>query len=237
MNDVNPNRTATAITRIALVTAGLLAASCGSLTQPSPEKASFAIDPGNPPPTMGSRQTSTAPAMGNVLRVRRLKVASPYNNMGFVYRSGHGEFHTDYYNGFIAAPDQLLTGALVKWLAQAGPFDSVVDTASGVDARYVLEGHVTALYGDYTDKAAPKAVIAMRVFLFDDSAANLSIVFQKVYEATSPIAAGNAASLVKGWDDAYRRILEQIAIDLRDNRSVAGKWSVLVPPFAVPSLR
>ena len=60
MNAVNPNRTARAITLIAVVTAGLLAASCGSLTQPSPEKASFAIDPGNPPPTMASRQTMSS---------------------------------------------------------------------------------------------------------------------------------------------------------------------------------
>lgn len=223
MNVLNPTRIGRAVAAFAPLAALVLAASCASLSQPSPDKASFAIDPGSPTATLASQHVSVAPSTGNVLRVRRLKVASPYNTLGFVYRSGHGAFRTDYYNGFVAEPDQLLTGELVKWLSQAGPFDSVVDTASGVAARYVLEGDVTALYGDYTDKAAPKAVIALRVFLFDDPAANLSIVFQKTYEAAAPIAAGDAESLVRGWDDAYRTILTDLTNDLREHSSTRSQ--------------
>jgi len=188
--------------------------------QPDPEKALFAIDPGDPP-AAGNSQTSslklpTTMRAETVLRVRLLRVASPYNGQAFVYKTTGNEFRTDYYNGFIAAPDQLLTGSLIAWLLRAGPFDSVVDVASGIPARYVLEGNVTALYGDYSDKAIPKAVMVVRIFLLDDHDANLRIMFEKQYSATSAIERGNVNSLVKGWGIAFRQILEQMTADLRD---------------------
>jgi cholesterol transport system auxiliary component len=215
-------RRAVAVVAAAVCT---LAASCGMLSQPAPEKALFAIDPGEPPAAVASSaprsKASTTMPGGAVLRVRRLRVASPYDGQEFVYRIKGDEFRSDYYNGFIAAPDQLLTGSLVAWVLRAGIFESVVDMSSGIPARYVLEGDVTALYGDYTDKAAPKAVMTVRVFLLDDADAGLRIIFQKEYNAAVPIDPGSAESLTKGLSHAFRQILEQMTADLRV-RSSAG---------------
>ena len=160
---------------------------------------------------------------GAVLQVRRLHIASPYDGQEFVYRTRSNEFRSDYYNGFIAAPDHLLTAGLIAWISRAGvgPFASVVDTESGIPARYVLEGNVTSLYGDYADKAAPKAVMSLKIFLFDDGDANARVIFQKEYSAAAPIEPGSAESLVNGWGKAFRQILERITADL-DQHSPTG---------------
>ncbi|HEY2585632.1 MAG TPA: ABC-type transport auxiliary lipoprotein family protein [Tepidisphaeraceae bacterium] len=184
----------------------LLATSCGNLAQPQPDKAFFAIDPGAPP---------AAPRRhGPVLQVSRLRVAAPYNGTAFVYRNKGGEFRSDYYNAFVAPPDQLLTGAVVRWLSAASPFNVVVDASSAVGGRYVLEGTVTDLYGDYTDPAAAKAVIAVHVFLLDEGGEDARIMFQKDYRSAVPIEPGNVNSLVSGWDRALRDILSQMTADL-----------------------
>jgi ABC-type uncharacterized transport system auxiliary subunit len=152
---------------------------------------------------------------GAVLQVRRLRVASPYDGQQFVYRTKTNEYRADYYNGFIAAPDQSLTAALIAWISRTGGsrFASVVDVASSIPPKYVLEGNVTSLYGDYTDKAA-KAVMVIKIFLFDDSDASGRVILQKEYKASAPIDPGSAESLVKGWGNAFRQILERITADL-----------------------
>jgi len=211
------------------------AVSCSALSQPAPGKAFFSIDPGEPTPVapspavapaVAATTTASPPASSpadSALQVRRLRIASPYDGQEFVYRTSSNEYRTDYYNGFIAAPDQLLTAALTAWLSRArvGRFASVVDAASDIPARYVLEGNVTSLYGDYADKAAPKAVITIKIFLFDDGDANARVIFQKEYSAAAPIELGSAPSLVKGWSQAFRQVLEQITADL-NQRFPAG---------------
>jgi len=215
-----------------------MAISCSALSQPSPDKAFFAIDPGEPTPAVAplpvapavtapetsTAKTSTTMPAGAVLQVRRLRVASPYDGKEFVYRTKTNEYRTDYYNGFIAAPDQSLTAALIAWISRTGGtrFASVVDVASSIPPRYVLEGNVTSLYGDYADKASPKAVMAIKIFLFDDSDASGRVILQKQYNASAPIDPGSAESLVKGWGNAYRQILEQLTADL-DATSSSGR--------------
>jgi hypothetical protein len=63
----------------------------------------------------------------------------------------------------------MLTQELIGRLSAAGVAGSVVGETSVVPARYVLEGTVTALYGDYTSRAAPQAVVTLRISVLDDS--------------------------------------------------------------------
>ena len=197
----------------------VLTASCASLSRPATDRQLFAIDPGAPPPTLARSRPpdnvlTTASADGPSLRVRRLQVANPYAGSAFVYRTAGGAFRTDYYNGFIAPPAELLTGAVIDWLSRAGGFATVTDAASGVPARYVLEGSVTALYGDYADRKAPKALIRVKVFVLDEQARGPRLAFHKEYEATAPIRPASVSSLVDGWNKAARSVLEQLEADL-----------------------
>jgi cholesterol transport system auxiliary component len=210
--------------RVAAVTLTVAAcvfiASCASLSRPATDRQLFAIDPGAPsaspaaPARPPNNSVKTASAAMPALRVRRLQVANPYAGTAFVYRTPGGAFRTDYYNGFIAPPAELLTGALVDWLSRAGGFATVTDAASTVPARYVLEGNVTALFGDYTDRKAPKAVIRIKIFVLDEQARGSRLAFHKEYEASAAIQPASVPSLVDGWNKALRSVLEQVQADL-----------------------
>jgi uncharacterized lipoprotein YmbA len=201
------SRTTLLLMMAGLLGLGVAAASCGTLSKPYPEKSFFAIDAGpTPAATPASREGS--------LRVRRLRVAKPYDGLTFVYKTGGSEFRTDYYNGFIAAPEALLTSETIRWLSTAGPFVSVVDGASSAPNRYVLEGNVTTFCGDMTDPKAPKAVLEARFFLLDESGAEASVKFQKAYAAGVPTAGGKPADLADAWGKAMRQILTALAADL-----------------------
>ena len=203
---------------VVTVTACTFLASCGPLSRPAGDRDLFTIDPNGPwsePSSRADARPTAAASGGAALRVRRLQVVNPYAGTAFVYRTAGGAFRTDYYNGFIAPPAELLTGAFVDRLSRSGGFVTVVDSTSSVPARYVLEGSVTALYGDYTDRSAPKAVISMRIFVLDEKAVGSRLAFQKEYRAAAPIKPASAPSLVDGWNRAANTILDQVVADLR----------------------
>src|SRR6476659_8638675 len=102
--------------RVAAVTftaaACLLMASCASLSRPATDRQLFAIDPGAPSQAAPTRPpgsiVKTASVEMPALRVRRLQVAKPNAGSAFVYRTAGGAYRTDYSNGFIAPPAELL---------------------------------------------------------------------------------------------------------------------------------
>jgi hypothetical protein len=108
----------------------------------------------------------------------------------------------------------LLTGELMSWLAASGPF-AVVLGSTGADYDLALETNVTALYGDYSEKAAPKAVIEARFVLVREQRGAYKVVFERVYREAEPLASEKPEDLVKGFGLAYRRMLARLTADLR----------------------
>ena len=182
-------------------------AGCASLTQPYPQKNLYVISAGEPAAPGGSRSPS-------VLRIRPVRVAKPYDEKTFVYKTGESIFTVDYYNGFLADPSPLLTGELTRWLAASGGF-AVVLGSTGADHDLTLETNVTALYGDYSEKTSPKAVIEARFVLVREEKTAYKVVFEKMYRETEPLAGAQPEQLVKGFGQAYRRMLEKLTADLR----------------------
>lgn len=182
-------------------------AGCASLTQPYPQKNLYVISVGQPDAVDGDRSAA-------VLRVRPVRIAKPYDEKTFVYKTGEAAFQVDYYNGFLAAPESLLTGELMSWLAASGPF-AVVLGSTGADYDLALETNVTALYGDYSEKAAPKAVIEARFVLVREQRGAYKVVFERVYREAEPLASEKPEDLVKGFGLAYRRMLARLTADLR----------------------
>ena len=181
-------------------------AGCGA-SKPFPEKDFFAIEAGSP-------QAAATRVSESTLRVRRLRIATPYDGRSFVYKVGEAKFESDYYNGFVAEPEQLLTGELVQWLSRSGLFGSVVGSSVGADHSFVLEGVVTALYGDYSEADAAQAVMEAKFFLLDDRGAETRVVFQKPYRKAAPLEGDKAAALVAAWGQVYRGILMELTADL-----------------------
>ncbi len=181
---------------------------CSGLTQPYPKKNLFAISAAVP---AGSR-ASPVPA---VLCVKAVRIAVPYDEKTFTYKTGESTFVADYYNGFVAEPDRLLTGELTRWLSESGVFRTVVNASSSVDYDLSLETNVTALYGDYSAKDSPKAVVEARVFLIRETGKPYNLLFQKVYRESEPLAGHGPEQLVQGWERGLGRMLEGLVADLR----------------------
>lgn len=195
------------------VVAATALAGCSTFNRPYPQKELFGIDPGQPAATRAvDGETRTG-----VLRVRRLVVSSPYGERSFLYKVGEGRYETDYYHGFITTPALMLTGSLVGWLGQTGPYASVVEPRSGANAEAVLEGNVTALYGDYTG-GKTAAVVETKFILLDERDAAGRVLMEKTYRARVPVAGMGPEQMAVGMGKAWRQVLEQLTEDLRGRR-------------------
>ena len=151
----------------------LAAVGCIRGTRPAPELTYLDILPGAAPKTSG--------ASNEVLLLRRLDVESPFDDRRFLYRTEPGTYESDYYVRFVAAPADLLTERLETWLSESEIFQAVVEAGSSVEYRYILEGEILELYGDYTNPQQPKAVINADFVLVDDLEGAGKIVFKKQY--------------------------------------------------------
>jgi len=183
-----------------------LAAGC-DMSKPFPDKTLFAIDPGQPARTYQQ-------VCPYVLRVYAVRVASPSDAQTFLYKRGGSRYENDYYNGFVAPPERLLTGTLIDWIGRSGLCAAVVDSASRLNHRYILEGIVSEMCGDYSDPKSAKASITVSFFLIDDEPIDSRVVFNKTYKATAPIASANAEAMAAALNGAYRTVLTDLTEDL-----------------------
>lgn len=164
------------------------------------------------------------PPKGPILAVMRLQMSPRYREKELVYRTSEFAHESDYYNLFLNAAGALIAEQTRRWLGRAGIFAAVVNAGSNVMPTHVIEGNVTALYGDFRDDDAPKGVLAIEYFVIDaadDTGAR--IVFHQEYEAVVDLSAGTAEALVKAYNDGLVRILGEFEKDLRRSLAAAAK--------------
>jgi cholesterol transport system auxiliary component len=152
--------------------------------------------------------------IGAVLRIRRFRVLPPYEGERFVYRTGDLTYESDYYNRFLLDPSSMITEEVGQWLVDSGLFRSGVDFAEYEGPTYILEGSVTALYGDYSRGIQPKAALQIEFFLSEDDSGHLTIVFHKRYRREVPLKGMKPQDLVKEWNEALKDILTDLEGDL-----------------------
>lgn len=190
-----------------LILLALLAGGC-SLKKAAPVKASFLLD-ARRHDTIAATKKSAA-----TLRVRNLQVAAPFEGRGFIYRLGDVRYESDFYHEFLASPRAMLTEQTRQWLGGSGLFQVVADPASKVDATHSLGGNVSALFADYRDASAPKAVFAIDIFVADNRGTTEEIVFQRSYREEVTLTDRAPESLVRGWNTALGKILTALEKDL-----------------------
>jgi cholesterol transport system auxiliary component len=170
------------------------------LKQPYPKKRHFILDVQRPGPT---RQATRWPT----LRVRGMNTTPFYEGPGFVYKTGPGEYESDFYNLFFAPPDQMMTEQSRDWLASSGLFDMVVAGQSHMPASCVLEVGIVALHGDFDETQALKAVLALGFTLSDDATGFPKILFHQEFREVVAIPNRSPEALIQGWNEALARIL------------------------------
>ncbi|MBI1206402.1 MAG: hypothetical protein GC191_03830 [Azospirillum sp.] len=187
---------------LALLSLGTVLAGCTSiLEQPAPDKRSYLI-------AAERGQRLAPPARGPVLAVRSFAISPNYEGQGLVVRRAAPAIESDFYNQLFIPPAAMVEGAASGWLRDSGLFVTVGAGSGDLPPSHLLEGTVSALYGDYADPAAAKAVIDLQLLLLDIRPNALSSVAARGdYHRAVPLAAPTATALVAGWSAALHDIL------------------------------
>jgi len=190
---------------LALIASAAIPLGCFSKSYPEKRRYVFEIEP----------PIDAVPGPNGVLRMDRVRVSPLFERKGFVYRTGEATFENDFYNEFFAPPGVLLRKATLNRLRAASIFSDVLDATQMGDVDWMLEGHVTQLYADLRDRAAPFAVLQIEYTLLDARSPTLAIVFRETYSAQISAAGGSAEAIVNGWTEALTQVLSELEVDLR----------------------
>ncbi len=200
---------------LALVVAALVLGSCVKLEQQPVDKHFYALEVTRP--TVAATGAGT-PAFPATLLVRRLQVAPRVAGRELVYRMDESAWTADFYNLFFVAPADMLTQDLRAWLSAANLFANVVDPGSLVAPAYILEGNVSALYGDFapgSGKGPAQAVVEMQFLLLKVTGGERSVVLTRDLRKTVPLAANTPAELVRALRQGVAGINAELETALR----------------------
>jgi ABC-type uncharacterized transport system auxiliary subunit len=199
-------------TRFVLAAAALALAACG-LSRPSVERANYLLS--------ATRDAPAAQAPKPVaIKVRPLRAAELYERREFLYRVDGQRVLSDFYNEFAERPDAMITSAVIGWLKSAKLFTAVVEPGVPADASYILDGSVTALYGDLQDPRQPAAVMEVQFYLVRPGNASMQVVLDRTLRQRIEVKASTPQALAQGYNEALARILAELerelaALDLR----------------------
>jgi len=216
MNSITPRRKAltTALTALALLCA--IVSGCALpavISQQRTERQYYMLDPARTAPTIQANSKT-------ILKVRPFTVSPGFETHELIYKIGEQRFESDYYNLLFMLPGPAMTLATRKWLDASGLFGHVVDSTSQAEETHNLEGNLVALYGDYSNPQAPKAVLEIQFFLLKETKGDYTVAFQKNYRQETPLEGGTPQNLADGLQKSLGAVLTALEGDLK---GVAGK--------------
>ena len=186
----------------------LVLSGCVSLAKSFPDKHYYALD-------VTRQGEPGVPVPGAVLDVRGLVVSPRFEGKELVYRTGETRYESDFYHAWFVSPSAMLTQQVQNWLRHSQLFESVVATSSYLDATHILEGTVTALYGDYRQQGEQKAVVGMHIVLIEDNSTRATSLFQRDYHQMVELTETSPDELTRGWNQGLQQILMTLEEDLR----------------------
>lgn len=187
------------------------AGGCGVQPQPAPSNSFFMLNV----------QPDAAPidaASAACLTLRSVTVRPQFAGVALVYRTGELTYEKDYYNQFLAVPDQQFGDILAEWLRSADVRVCADGRTDGTQ-RLTLEPHLEAIYADFRNPSAPAAYARMRFVLtrYDRSCRCSSIVLDETFEAVAPLPPRPAAEAVVGaMSKAVDEVLAQFYPSLQE---------------------
>lgn len=192
---------------LSMITSAIIITGCG---QKSYEKQQFMLDAQRTTPAVTDNSA-------NIIEIRRFTCNSAFSSKGLVYRIGEFEYESDFYNEFLISPAAMITEKARNWLSVSGLSRRVLDPTSYVDPTHVIEGNVTALYGDLRAKSSPTAVMELRVFLLETKTGKEPvIVFGKTYKSSVGLESEGPGGLVSALDRCLVEILTDVEEDLAE---------------------
>jgi len=152
-----------------------------------------------------------------ILEVRHFTTDTAFSGKGLVYRTGELKYETDFYHEFLISPRSMITEKTRNWLSASGLCRRVLDPGSQIDPTHMIEGNITALYGDFRDKASPKAVMEMRMFLLETRAGDEPVsILGATYKSSADLESSGPDGLVNAFDKCLEQVLKTLEKDLAE---------------------
>lgn len=149
------------------------------------------------------------------IKLRSFQILPPFGGRLFVIaRQGH-EFATDYYNGWIDSPEDLIAVQTWRYLEKSNLFQSVSPASTGSISPLGLDGIVTALYLDYTDVNQPKACVGLRLSILDELKAEFPILLTVEKSASVPLKGNGSHAGAEAFSKALEKTLEEIVSEFK----------------------
>jgi len=195
---------------LALLMAGLLAAGClggrHAQRQALEQKRTFV-------PLAGAAKPFAPAPRAAAVKVRAFRALPPFDARAFIVRRPGGEFAADFYNGWLAAPHELIRVQATRYLEASGLFAAVYDSASGTVAPLGLEGLVTELYLDHSGDA-PAAVVTLRLLVLDERTPSFTVLATHEAQARVAYTPSAPAAASEAFGQALTQTLEALAAAL-----------------------
>ena len=144
------------------------------------------------------------------LWIESVHVLPPYNIRNLVLRESDVEFSTSYYTELLMAPSENFRNGFYTWFAASGVFEDVsIVNRSGMS--HSLSVTVMEFYGDAVDE---KAVLKIKVTLFDEKTNGLRVLSSKDYQQNVAIAETSAEELLRAFNKGLVQILADAEQDV-----------------------
>ena len=156
------------------------------------------------------------------LKVGAFNVSPPYDGRSLVYRLGDQRYETDFYNGYVSLPSEMIGNATRQWINQSGIFSMTVGEGNTLFPYYTLQASVDEFYGDY--RIRPEAVVSIEFFLTTTTTAKKDPIISKNRYTKRVVLKDNTPhALVAGQQQAFEEILNQFEGDLYQTTTTLPK--------------
>jgi ABC-type uncharacterized transport system auxiliary subunit len=185
-----------------LAAAVLSACSIGGKKELKQERRYYILQAGEVAPYASRQQYGT-------LQIDRYSVSPGFAAREIVIRTGENAFQADYYNVFLVPPSDVVTRVVKGHLQSSKLFEYVIGQDTTTRHDFSLQGSVTALYGDFSKAADPKAVVEIRTFLMDRPE-DSRILSVHDFRREIPIAVKSMDGVVQAFNAAMTQYLAEL---------------------------
>lgn len=187
----------------------LLTACVGSKKTPTIETYSFA-------PLATTPVASTTKA--KTVRLMPASISPQFSNYSFIYRTSNTQYLLDPYRQFLSSPNAEITAYLQNALMPSLNA-TLIASDNLMTANYMLQENVTALYADYQNKSAPKAVIGIQFILYHCKNGETSQIAIITLNEETNIAPNDPSSLIEGYQRDLDKIAKKLSLFINKNMS------------------
>jgi cholesterol transport system auxiliary component len=190
---------------IAALMAVAFTAGC-SFTRPATVKESYLLEPVLPEPAAKAQSAS--------LRVGTVNVGAAFRSRSFIVRDSEFKFESDFYHEFFVPPGVMIADSTARALARGKAFTDVARPGVVVDADWVLDGFVGALYADARNGAKPEAVLQVTYYLSRDDGGASAPVWSHPYFKRVALTSTGTDAYVSALNTAFSEILAELVRDV-----------------------